>query len=194
MFTQSGNKCTLLLGGIFYNGAKMRHFIVVLALFSGYPLLAQDAPDNKSRVQTLDQAIATLYDVISGDAGVERDWDLFRYLFIPEAQLIPSGKDKSGKTGYQVMTPEDYVNTSGKWLEENGFHEKEIHRVTETYGTVTHVFSTYESYRSKADKEPFARGINSIQLLYDEERWWIVSVYWMGETKEQPIPERYLPD
>ncbi|MCR9098467.1 MAG: hypothetical protein NXI25_00865 [bacterium] len=163
----------------------------MLALLGSGSLLAQDYQE---RVQTLDQTVATLYEVISGDAGVERDWELFRYLFIPEAQLIPSGKDKSGKSGYQVMTPEGYVNTSGKWLEENGFHEKEIHRVTETYGTITHVFSTYESYRSRADKEPFARGINSIQLLYDEERWWIVSVYWMGETEEQPIPARYLPD
>lgn len=45
-----------------------------------------------------------------------------------------------------------------------------------------------------ADKAPFASGINRVQLFYDEARWWIVRVYWMGETEERPIPERYLPD
>ncbi|MCB0848102.1 MAG: hypothetical protein KDE26_32840, partial [Bacteroidetes bacterium] len=86
----------------------------------------------------------------------------------------------------------DYIQNSGKWLEENGFHEVEISRKTETYGSLVHVFSTYESFHAKADKKPFARGINSIQLMNDGERWWIVSIYWLGETKALPLPEKYL--
>jgi hypothetical protein len=38
--------------------------------------------------------------------------------------------------------------------------------------------------------KPFMRGINSIQLFYDESRWWIVSIYWQHD--EHPIPEKYL--
>jgi hypothetical protein len=37
------------------------------------------------------------------------------------------------------------------------------------------------------------RGINSIQLLNDGKRWWIVNIYWTQENEEHPIPERYLP-
>jgi len=63
----------------------------------------------------------------------------------------------------------------------------------EEYGSLVHAWSTYESYFTKTDEKPFMRGINSIQLMNDGERWWIVSIYWLGETKDNPIPEKYLP-
>lgn len=144
-------------------------------------------------VSSLDKILETLYGVISGDKGVKRDWDRFENLFIEEARLIPSGKRKNGTVGYRIMTPASYAETSGKWLEENGFHEVEIHRETASYGSLVHVFSTYESYRTLSDEKPFARGINSIQLMNDGNRWWIVQIYWLGESKELPLPEGYLP-
>ena len=76
---------------------------------------------------------------------------------------------------------------------DNGFYEVELHRDVEQFGNIAHVFSTYESYRSKDDTEPFMRGINSIQMLYDGKRWWIINVYWMQESEEHPIPQKYLP-
>ena len=152
------------------------------------------SPDRYAEdVQSLDNIIKVLYGVISGDKGVRRDWDRFKHLFIDEARLIPTIRQQDGKTAYRIMTPAEYAQNSGKWLEENGFHEVEISRKVETYGSLVHVFSTYESYRSKSDKEPFARGINSIQLMNDGERWWIVQIYWRGETESLPLPNKYLP-
>lgn len=60
------------------------------------------------------------------------------------------------------MILEGYVNIFGKWLEENGFYEKEIYCVMEIYGIVIYVFSIYEFYCLKVDKELFVCGINSI--------------------------------
>ncbi len=144
------------------------------------------------KVKTLDSTLENLYGVISGEKGETRDWDLFRYLFKPDAKLIPSGKNKAGKIGSRYMTPDDYIQSSGKWLFENGFFEKEIFRKTETFGNMTQVFSTYESFHSESDEKPFMRGINSIQLLNDGERWWIINIYWTQETEENPLPSRYL--
>jgi len=91
-----------------------------------------------------------------------------------------------------IMTPEDYIARSGAMLEERGFFEKEIARRTEAFGSIAHCWSTYES-RSKADDEkPFQRGINSIQVMNDGKRWWIVSVYWQGEDANNKLPEKYL--
>ena len=150
-------------------------------------------PQYIDKVQTLDGTLETLYGVISGEAGQERDWDLFRYLFYPNAKLIPSGKNKEGAYAARFMTPDDYINGSGKWLVENGFFEKEISREVNTFGNITQVFSTYESFKSEADATPFMRGINSIQLLNDGKRWWIITIYWTQETEENPIPAAYLP-
>ena len=58
------------------------------------------------------------------------------------------------------------------------------------------VFSTYESRHAVGDLKPFARGINSIQLLKDGERYWIVNVFWdpVNQFPPNPIPVKYLPD
>ena len=157
-------------------------------------LAAQDSTtDYSDKVKTLDSTLESLYNVISGEAGEKRDWDLFRFLFTPDAKLIPSGKGKDGKVGHKYMTAEDYVTNSGPWLEKNGFFEKEIARKVEEFGNIAQVFSTYESYKSEKDEKPFARGINSIQMLNDGTRWWVVNIYWCNETAENPIPKKYLP-
>jgi hypothetical protein len=160
----------------------------------------KDKPDDYlEKVKTIDSTIETLYSVISGEKGKKRDWKLFKYLFKPEAKLIPTGKNNDGEFMVRYMTPDDYVKGSEKWLVENGFFEKEIHRKTEHFGSIAHVFSSYESYNNEADRNPltrgtnpYTRGINSIQLLHDGQRWWIVNIYWTQETDQNPIPRKYL--
>ena len=74
-----------------------------------------------------------------------------------------------------------------------GFFEREIARRTDCFGDVCQVFSTYESRHAQSDAAPFQRGINSIQLLRDGNRWWIASVVWDAERPDNPIPAQYLP-
>ena len=148
---------------------------------------------NPADVESIDAIMIAVYDVISGDAGEARDWDRFRSLFAPGATLSPVGRPDGTTYVRRAITPDQYAATSGSYLEENGFHEVEIHRVTEQYGVIAHAFSTYESRRLASDPEPFARGINSFQLLWDGSRWWIVSIYWLQESEDHPIPAKYLP-
>jgi hypothetical protein len=143
-------------------------------------------------VESIDAILAALYDVISGPAGQRRDWDRFRSLFIPGARLIPTGRTAQGEVRHRVMTVDEYAATSGPVLEERGFFEAEIGRTMEQFGNIAHVFSAYDSKRTLADPEPFARGINSIQLLHDGARWWVVSIFWDSERPDNPIPARYL--
>ena len=148
--------------------------------------------DYSNDVSSLDNIIEALYEVISGDKGVKRDWARFEHLFTEDARLIPTRKDTAGVTGYRILKPQEYSENSGPYLEENGFFEIEITRTTETYGSMVHIWSTYESFRSSKDTEPIARGINSIQLLNDGERWWVMQIYWLGETDDNPLPAKYL--
>lgn len=167
---------------------------IILCFLITTQLEAQKISDKYlDKVQTLDSTLETLYGVISGEKGEARNWELFKYLFRPEAKLIPSGKNKEGITGTRYMSPDGYIEASGQWLLDNGFFEKEINRVVHTFGNITQVFSTYESFNSGADTKPFMRGINSIQLLNDGKRWWVVNIFWTQETKENPIPTAYLP-
>lgn len=154
---------------------------------------AHTAPEAKPEdVATPESIVAALYDVISGPKGQARDWARFRSLFAPGARMIPSGKRKDGTTGFRLITPEEYITQSGKMLLEEGFREREIHRVEERFGSLVHVFSTYEGMR-EGNPKPFVRGVNSIQLIHDGKRWWVLTVAWTAETPEQPLPAKYLP-
>lgn len=175
----------------------MKNLVFLFALLISINLSAQDKkieePDYSQQVSSLDNIINTLYSVISGDKGEERNWDLFKHLFRKNARLIPTGKNSEDKIIARYLTTDSYIESSGKWLVENGFHEVEIYRKIDVFGDIAQVFSTYEAFNSKSDTKPFMRGINSIQLLNDGERWWIVNVYWMQESEAFPIPVEYLP-
>lgn len=144
-------------------------------------------------VATPEAIVAALYEVISGDAGVARDWDRFRSLFHPTARLMPSGMTREGQGVVRSITPDEYIARSEPMLLAEGFHEREIASRSERFGRIVHAWSTYESLHRLSDPQPFARGINSIQLFNDGARWWVISVYWQAETPAAPIPAEYLP-
>ncbi len=169
--------------------------LVALLFATALPAGAQtDAPVARPQdVSSVDAILSALYDVISGPAGQKRDWKRFESLFLAGAgRLIGTGQRADGTVTYRVLTPAEYAASSGAQLEANGFFEREIHRVTDTFGNVTHAFSTYESLRTAADPKPFARGINSIQLMNDGKRWFVVSIFWDSERGNNPIPAKYL--
>lgn len=147
---------------------------------------------NPADVGSIDAIIAAVYDVISGPAGKKRDWDRMRSLFMPGARLIPTGPRPGGGYGSRALLVEDYVIRGTPLFEKEGFFERESARRTENFGQIAHVFSTYESRHAPEDAKPFQRGINSIQLMNDGKRWWIVTIFWQGEDEKNPLPEKYL--
>jgi hypothetical protein len=142
-------------------------------------------------VASVDAIISALYGVISGPAGQARDWGRFKGLFATGARLVPASPRPDGSAP-PSLSPDDYVQRTSESFLENGFFEREIARRTEEFGTIVHVFSTYESRRVEGDPKPMARGINSIQLMRHGGRWWIVTVMWDQERQDNPIPEKYL--
>ncbi|HPG10059.1 MAG TPA: hypothetical protein PLU37_00915 [Chitinophagaceae bacterium] len=169
--------------------------IAMLALFFFSQLQAtvtDSIPARMEDVSSVDGIMKAVYDVISGPAGEKRNWDRMRTLFVPDARMIATGKRPNGEVVKRTMSPEEYIANSGPFLESNGFFENEIGRKTEQYGNIVHVFSTYESRKTKKDEKPFMRGINSFQLWNDGKRWWVITILWESETKDNPIPEKYI--
>lgn len=160
---------------------------LIILTISSYSAFAQYENDTKSIQTTID----ALYEVISGDAGMERDWDRFKNLFSADGRLMPTFTDREGNIRYISWTPDEYIERAGASLERDGFFESEIGQEVEQFGNIAHVFSTYDSKRTE-DGDVFMRGINSVQLFNDGSRWWIISVYWSSENPASPIPEKYL--
>lgn len=143
-------------------------------------------------VASIDAIIAAVYDVISGPAGAPRDWDRMRSLFAPEGRMGAMVGRPDGTYVLRAMSPEDYISRNTKAFATTGFFETEKARTTETFGQIAHVFSTYEARHAKEDAKPFMRGVNSIQLIHDGKRWYVLSLIWRAEDAKLQLPERYL--
>lgn len=147
-------------------------------------------------VASVEAIVTAVYESISGDAGVPRDWDRFRSLFAPGARLMPVATEhleNGRRNSIGTMSPGQFAEGTDEFFEQEGFYEVEIGNVTETYGDIAHRFSSYASMRTDdPNEEPFNRGINSFQLLHDGERWWILTIFWQHEPDAGPIPEKYL--
>ena len=150
-----------------------------------------EAKPRPEDVSSPDAIIKAMYDNISGPAG-KRNWYRERSLFLEGARLIPIGKRVHKEGELQIMSIDEWIEDAKDYFAENDFYELEIMRQISRFGNIVQAFSTYEA-RDSADGAPIARGINSIQLLKKDGRWWIVTVMWDNESKDNPIPEEFLP-
>lgn len=167
----------------------MRRFVCLAFALASTCVFAQDSDKDYSKdTKSVDSIVLALYDVISGGKDQARDWARFRNLFAPGARMIPTFK-QGEKFATVVLSAEDYVTKAGPALLKDGFFEKEIGRRTEVYGTIANVFSAYESRLKSKEEKPFERGINTIQLTFDGDRWWVQSIAWAGESTAGPLPK-----
>jgi len=164
------------------------YLLVLFVLLSGHAF--SQTKDYTQDTRTIESTIHVLYEVISGDPGVARDWDRFKNLFKPEGRLIPTRKDEQGNLTLKALTPDEYVQLFSSRIS-TGFFERELSRKVEEYGTVVHVFSTYET-KEKKEGPVTNRGINSIQLFKDKDRYYIVNIFWCAESMGFLLPDKYL--
>jgi hypothetical protein len=164
-----------------------------IAAHPGWPE-AKNAKD----VDTVDHLVASLYDVISGAAGKARDWDRFRSLLLPDGRLgvIRPGSaahdDPARKGDAVLLSPDIYVERDDPYFKTHGFFEHSIANRIDEFGDLIHVWSTYDSRHAESDAQPFARGINSIQIVHAQGRYWIASIMWDAERPGLTLPEKYL--
>jgi len=147
-------------------------------------------PARSDDVASIEALITAMYSVISGPPG-ERDWDRLRSFYLPGARMIPTGWRPNGEDALRIMDIEQYIDSVRPHFLQQGFFETEVARRTQRFGNIAHAFSTYESRHRPDDAQPFVRGINSIQLLWKDARWWVVNVFWQNESAEHPLPAEY---
>ncbi len=165
--------------------------IAFISELSAQPAQVTQIAPRVEDVSTLDGIIKAYYETITGPAGQPREWARDRTLYLPSIKFIALSQ-REGKPAADLMSHQEYVESSNDFFLKNGFFEKEIHRVTQRFGNMAHVFSTYEA-RNTADGPIIARGINSIQLYFDGARWWITAAMWDDERPDNPIPKEFLP-
>jgi hypothetical protein len=158
-------------------------------IFSPAELAAKVPPAKMEDVKSMDAILHAMYDVISGPAG-ERDWKRFRSIMLPQARFTQVGKGPDGATFVISWNVDEFVRDAAEVFSKRPFYENAIRNEAQSYGNMTQVFSSYESRQAPGEK-PFERGINSVQLLNDGKRWWVVSIFWDSERPDNPLPPKF---
>jgi len=154
-------------------------------------------PPAPAEAASVDAIVAALYTGVSHPPNEQPDWSHLRTICLKEARFIPPQRP----TGELVFfSTEDFITRVSSGIaarapkkEDTGFFEREISRKADCWGNICQIFSTYAGRHLPSDAKPFVRGINSIQLVKDGNRWWIVNVIWDSETPEKSIASEYLP-
>ncbi|MEO3404256.1 hypothetical protein AAFN85_10155 [Mucilaginibacter sp. CAU 1740] len=165
--------------------------ISVITIAMIFPAKAQVITKHGDNVSTLDGIMKAYYDVVTVKKGEKVSFERDSLLHIPDAHVGSGYIDKQGKQQFSYMTLKQYHKLADPSLSKEGFDEREIARRVEKFGSIYHVWSTYES-RNTHDGPVTERGINSIELFYDGTRFWILGWFYDGERKDNPIPEEYL--
>lgn len=172
------------------NTLALAVFVTLISL-TCFAQATESKTANAADVATTDAIVSAAYDVISGSAGKQRDWDRLRSLCVPDVRFVVATKPGSDKPVHS-LTLDEYISGADKYFAKEGFYERGMANHAEVYDRMAQVFSTYESRHDIKDPKPFQRGINSFQLVNDGKRWWIVDIFWEAESPEAPIPAKYL--
>ena len=168
--------------------------LILITIMTTQNLNAQELTENyplEKDVLTIDGIIKAFYEVVSGEAGEKRQWE--RDLSIHNPNAIYSYLDEvNGKLKQVTMSLKDFHKETDAMVIETAFYESEINREVRIFGNIAHVWSTYETRLIKNGPVE-RRGINSIQLFFENGKWSIVSLIFERERAEK-IPKTFEPN
>ena len=132
------------------------------------------------------ELLSRLYAVISFPEGGEPDWDGMTRVFSEHARITritPEGTDYFDLPTFQAMAAE--MLRLGAYT---AFFEEEVACRVERFGSVAHVVSAYETRRDPQARACLGRGVNSLQLVRENDAWCVLSLCWDEEAlKERDV-------
>ena len=136
--------------------------------------------------KSITNIIDAYYDVISGAATQVWQFERDSYLHSNEAIIIRL--DENGKADVHSLEAE-YIPLL--LLPKENFYEKELKRKVSQFGNMAQVWSAYE-VRTNPETASNIRGLNSIQLHFENGRWFIDSWTTQMETETYNIVTEFL--
>ena len=137
-------------------------------------------------VQSIDAIINAYYDVVSGSSS--DPWEFERDKFIHSETAVITRLNENGKAESHTLEAE-YIPIGLSPKED--FYEKELKRTVSKYGNIAQVWSAFE-IRTDPNTESNIRGLNSIQLHYENGRWFIDSWTCEMESDKNNIVTDFL--
>ena len=163
---------------------------VFFILISTMTLTAQEKmSSDMNAVKSIDGIVKEVLQLVSGEKGKTRNWEALRNLFLPTATFTVLNNNDSISRPVETVSLDDFIKLMHDEYYEQGYLEYETGKTIDEYNGIANVF---QSFYGKDSKNEEARGINSYQLVYFRERWWIANLLWTLATDKVKIPKKYL--
>ena len=137
-------------------------------------------------VKSIDAIINAYYDVVSGSSS--EPWEFERDKYIHSNNAVITRLDDNGKAESHTLEAE-YIPVGLSPRED--FHEKELKRIVSKFGNIAQVWSAFE-IRTNPEIASNIRGLNSIQLHYENGRWWIDSWTCEMESEKSSVVTEFM--
>ena len=137
---------------------------------------------------TLDE----LYAAFCFDPGAEPDWETQRRIYLEGAVFVPSIRPDRPPAGDDTerFLADFRAFARSESFRDTGFHERIVGTRIEVFGGVAHAFVAFEGF-APGDGETQTVGLDSLQLVFDGERWRLVSFTTQFEREGLPLPARF---
>jgi hypothetical protein len=137
-------------------------------------------------VKSVDAIINAYYDVVSGSRS--EPWEFERDKYIHSKNAVITRLDENGKAASHTLEAEYIpIGLSPK----KDFYENELKRKVSKYGNIAQIWSAFE-IRTDPKTESNIRGLNSIQLHYENGRWWIDSWTCEMESEKSSVVNEFM--
>ncbi|WP_276390714.1 hypothetical protein [Eudoraea chungangensis] len=165
----------------------MKNTVIIIGILISTSVLGQTKTDKYAAdVVSIDAIITAYYDVVSGSS--DDPWEFERDKNIHSKNAFITRLDENGEADTHTLEAE-YIPIGLAPKED--FYEKELKRKVSKYGNIAQVWSAFE-IRTDPDVESKIKGLNSIQLHYENERWWIDSWTCEMESEKSLVVKEFI--
>jgi hypothetical protein len=163
------------------NMLEMKKIIFVVLLFLSFFSFSQKMvlPDTMA-IHSISGIVNEVLRLTSNKKGESRNFDALRNLFLPTARFTVVNHGDSFPQPVESVSLEEFISLLRDDEHEQGYREYEISHTVNEFNGIAQVFQPFRGVDAEQHAE---KGVNSYQLAFYKNRWWIVSVLWTLESK-----------
>ena len=128
-----------------------------------------------SDLAAIERIMTVLYQSISGKDDSERDWNLSKSLFHPDARVSPNAFQDRVRG---VMTEDQFQADARPRIAPLAFFEWEVDRDVSITGDVASIRSHYQAAETPRGEPIIKEGVNHLILIKEDDRWRIMAIAW----------------
>jgi len=167
---------------------SVRFLLVSLTAMSGLLLLPARTQAQQGGLETPEDVVGEIYDLVSFEGGTRPDWNKVQALFIPEAVIVL----RTSRDATNVFSVEGFLDDFVKFIEqtpagEMGFTEKILRMEPMVFGDMANVLVLYEAHITGSSRTP-TQGVDSFSLIKQNGRWKIAAITNEIPTENRPLP------